>query len=96
MVKKWVKDLVVNKTFIGMKYQQAILFHVANKLKTEFRLSNPSEESQGIDGYIGDKGVSIKPVSYSMMNRLPEQIQLPIIYYTKMTDGIKVAYSALK
>src|ERR1035437_2243460 len=50
MVEKWVKDLVIIKTFIGLKFQEAILKGVANYFKTTYRLAEPAEESLGIDG----------------------------------------------
>src|SRR5205823_1784938 len=34
MVDKWVKDLVILKTFVGLKFQEAILKSVASELKT--------------------------------------------------------------
>ena len=41
MVKKWVEDLVIDKTFIGLKFQEAILKRVAKIKNTTYRLSNP-------------------------------------------------------
>jgi hypothetical protein len=91
MIKSWVSDLIINKTFNGLYFQKAILQAVAKKENTTFRLANPSEESQGIDGYIGDMPVSIKPDTYEM-NRLSEEIDVKIIYYTKKKSGITVKY----
>jgi len=95
LVRKWVEDLVVNKTFTGMKFQQAILKVLSEKLETTYKPSNPEEEAKGIDGYIGDKPVSIKPSTYKMMNRLPENIDIAIITYEKGKTGITVDYSSL-
>lgn len=89
MVREWVEDLVISKTFIGLKFQEAILAKVAEVRKTEYRLSLPAEESQGIDGYIGEIPVSIKPLSYKAKN-LSEMINHPIIYYTKKKDGVTI------
>jgi len=36
------------------------IFQNSNK-RTNYRLAEPDEESKGIDGYIGDIPVSIKP-----------------------------------
>ncbi len=91
MIKSWVSDLIINKTFNGLYFQKAILQAVAKQENTTFRLANPSEESQGIDGYIGDMPVSIKPDTYEM-NRLSEEINVKIIYYTKKKSGITVKY----
>lgn len=57
-----------------------------------YRLSTPQEESQGIDGFIGETPVSIKPITYKTKNMLAEQIGATMIYYEKVKDGIKVYY----
>ena len=92
MVEKWVKDLVIIKTFAGLKFQEAILKSVAQFFETDYRLAEPAEESAGIDGFIGDKSVSIKPITYNLKKSLTEIIEAPIIYYEKVKDGIKVTF----
>lgn len=92
MVEKWVKDLVILKTFIGLKFQEAILKSVASELNRTYRLATPEEESQGIDGLIGEKPVSIKPTSYEMKKSLSETIEVPFIFYEKLKDGIKITF----
>lgn len=92
MVERWVKDLVVVKTFVGLKFQEAILKSVANTFSVPYRLAEPAEESQGIDGFIGDKVVSIKPSTYEIKKALSEAIEVPILYYEKVKDGIKITF----
>ena len=92
MVERWVKDLVVIKTFIGLKFQEAILKTVADYFKTTYRLAEPEEEAEGIDGFIGDKPVSIKPITYDAKQSLSEIIKVPIIFYEKVKDGIKITF----
>ena len=93
MVKDWVKDLVYNKTFCGLKYQEAIISFLANQFKVGYRLAEPEEESQGIDGFIGGVPVSIKPSTYDMKEKvLYEQIEVPIITYEKKKTGIVINY----
>lgn len=92
MVEKWVKDLVILKTFIGLKFQEAILKSVASELKTTYRLATPEEESRGIDGLVGNKPVSIKPTSYEIKKSLSETIEVPFIFYEKLKDGIKITF----
>lgn len=92
MVEKWVKDLVVIKTFVGLKFQEAILKSVSQFFETGYRLAQPAEESAGIDGFIGDKPVSIKPTTYDLKKSLAEIIEAPVIYYEKVKDGIKVSF----
>lgn len=90
MVKKWVEDLVVSKTYNGLYVQAAILSKLAEKLDKNYRLATPEEESQGIDGYVGDTAYSIKPDTYKTMGRLSETINVNMIYYTKKKTGIKI------
>lgn len=90
MIKSWVKDLVIIKTFIGLKFQEAILSKAANILKTTYRLSSPDEESKGIDGFVGKLPVSIKPDTYKSKKNLQEKINVKIVYYTKVKDGITI------
>lgn len=92
MIEKWIKDLVIVKTFIGLKFQEAILKTVAVELTTTYRLATPEEESQGIDGFIGEKPVSIKPASYEMKKSLSEKIEVPFIFYEKLKDGIRISF----
>jgi MjaI restriction endonuclease len=92
MIETWVRDLVIVKTFVGLKFQEAILKTVAKDLKMNYRLAEPQEESQGIDGYIGTNPVSIKPQSYKSKDALSEQILVPIIFYEKKKDGILIEF----
>ncbi len=90
MIRQWVRDLVIVKTFIGLRFQEAILKKIAEKFDTEYRLSTPEEESKGIDGYVGDIPVSLKPVTYQSKKMLTEKIEADIIYYEKQRDGLKI------
>jgi hypothetical protein len=92
MVELWVRDLILAKTFVGLKFQEAILKRLSEAKELPYRLGTPEEESQGIDGFIGERPVSIKPGSYQSMQRLPEQIQVSFVYYTKTKDGITIEY----
>lgn len=90
LIRNWVEDLVITKSFTGLRFQQAILSRVAKMKKTSFRVSKPDEESEGIDGYIGQVPVSIKPETYKSKLGLPESIRMPMIYYEKLKEGIRV------
>lgn len=93
MVREWVEELVITKTYVGLKFQEVILKEIAERMGKKYKLSTPNEESQGIDGYIGDKAVSIKPITYKVETRLSEQIDIPIIFYEKKKDGIIIEYN---
>ena len=94
-VEQWVRDLVIIKTFAGLRFQEAILKRGAELKGTNYRLAEPDEESKGIDGYIGDIPVSIKPHTYEVKAALPEHIETKIIYYRKVDDGIEVDYGEI-
>lgn len=95
IIKKWVKDLVVIKTFIGLKFQEAILKKGAEIMKKNYRLATPNEESKGIDGFIANTPVSIKPETYKIKKGLNENIKVKMVYYEKIKDGIEVDYSEI-
>lgn len=92
-VEKWVKDLVITKTFLGLKIQEAILRKGAEIKRTNYRLSNPEEESKGIDGFIGDIPVSIKPDTYNLKAALPEVIKVKMVSYKKVKGGVEVDFT---
>ena len=89
MVKAWVTDLVLTKTAEGLIFQEAILKYVADLENTSYRLAKPEEESKGIDGYIGDKPVQVKSITYTSKPALQENIPVDIIYYDKGSKGSK-------
>jgi hypothetical protein len=93
MVNEWVKDLVIVQTFIGLQFQEAILKKGAEIKGVEYKLSEKTDESQGIDGYIGGIPISIKPETYKIKKSLSEEIPAKIIYYKKAKNGIEVDYS---
>ena len=93
MVYEWARDLVIVQTFIGLQFQEAILKKGAEIKGVSYRLSEKAGESQGIDGYIGNVPVSIKPETYKTKKSLNEEIQAKMIYYKKVKNGIEVDYS---
>ncbi len=88
MITNWVKDLIIIKTFIGLRFQEAILNKVASSLGTTYEFASPEQGAKGIDGLIGDQVVSIKPDSYQFKKALQETIPTKIIYYSKSKDGL--------
>jgi len=95
MVEEWVRDLVVVKTFMGLRFQETILKRGAEIIGADFSLSDFEEESKGIDGYIGNTPVSIKPDTYKIKAVLREDIAVKIIYYRKIKNGIEVDYGEI-
>jgi hypothetical protein len=92
LVQQWVKDLVLTKTYTGLRFQESILKRIASVKRTSYRLAKPEEESRGIDGFIGNIPVSIKPITYNTKDMLPENIQAKMIYYEKKKDGISIPF----
>jgi hypothetical protein len=92
LVEQWVKDLVIVKTFVGLRFQEAILKKVAGQKGEKYGLATPEEESKGIDGFVGRIPVSIKPATYRSKRALGEKIETEIIYYTKKKDGIEIEF----
>ena len=91
-IEAWVKDLVIVKTFVGLKFQEAIMKRVAATMGKGYRMSDPEDEAKGIDGYIGEIPISIKPQTYESKQMLPEIIGVHIIYYDKVKDGINIFF----
>lgn len=92
MVRKWVEELVLVKTFMGLKVQKPILKKIAGLKGIPYRFSSTEEEAKGIDGFIGDTAVSIKPHTYRSMQGLSERIDAALIYYTKTKEGLVIEY----
>lgn len=93
MVHRWVEDLVLYKTYTGLgRNQEAIFKKLADEYEVGYRRSTSEEESKGIDGYLGDQPVSIKPETYRQKSRLREDIQAPIVYYEeyKTNNSLKL------
>ena len=95
LIERWVEDLVLVKTFIGLRVQEAILKKLAEIKGVKPRLATPQEESKGIDGFIGEVPVSIKPKTYELMKHLQDRIGVRTILYEKTEDGVIVDDSAL-
>ncbi len=90
MVRQWVEDLVMCKTFNGLYIQKAILASLSEMKGEAFRLATPDEEARGIDGYVGHTAYSVKPSTYKTMGRLSECIDMKMIYYTKKKTGFEI------
>lgn len=93
LIENWVRDLVIIKTFSGLKFQEAILNKAAQLLKTQYRLASSEDEIKGIDGFVGNIPISIKPESYKIKKGLREEIAVKFIYYEKVKDGIIVDFT---
>jgi hypothetical protein len=96
IVREWVEDLVLVKTFAGLRFQQPILKKIASMTGEVYRLAEPEEESKGIDGFVGETSISIKPETYKTKPSLMEKLQADkIIFYKKTKTGIIVDISPI-
>lgn len=95
-VREWIEELVVVKTFSGLKFQEAILKKISLHFKKPYRLAKPDEESKGIDGFIGEIPVSIKPMTYKTKMGLNEVINVPIVFYDKKKSEIVIEFDETK
>lgn len=92
MIELWVKDLVLVKTFVGLKFQEAILKKVAEFTGLDYSLATPEQEARGIDGLVGDREVSIKPASWKDQVIQRENLQGVLIYYRKTDNGLEIEF----
>jgi hypothetical protein len=98
IVKIWVEDLVIDKSFWGLKIQEAIIIELEKITNEKCRLANKQEESKGIDGFVGNIPIQIKPSSYKTASNVKnEKLRAKTIYYEKNNDGdFIVDYSELE
>jgi hypothetical protein len=95
MVERWVHDLVIHKTYYGFKVQDVVLLELSRRFACSVRVASASDEAKGIDGYLGDVPVQIKPHTYRSKSALSEQIDCAVVFYEKKSAGISVDASAL-
>lgn len=96
MTRRYIRDLVLFKTYEGFDIQEAILRKLGDKFEEDVRRATASEESRGIDGYIGDQAVQIKPITHK--DNLQESFDAPVVYYdeNKSNKAMTVDISELK
>ncbi len=98
-VRRWVEDLVLVKTYIGLRVQEQILKILADILETDYRISTPEEESKGIDGLIGEYKISIKPITWEEKGKIvKEELKCDVVVFyhkTKKNDVIIKELEAL-
>lgn len=96
LIKNWIEELVLVKTFSGLKFQETILKKLSIHFKKPYRLANSDEESKGIDGFIENNPISIKPISYKGEMGLSETIDVPIVFYNKTKNDIVIEFDESK
>lgn len=93
MVREFIEDLVLYKTYSGLgRNEEAILKKISEEYNIGYKLGTAADESKGIDGYLDDQPVSVKPITYQQKDQLQENIDVPIVYYEeyKTNDSLKL------
>lgn len=95
MTHNYVRDLVLFKTYEGFDIQEAVLKKLGEMYDEEVSRATAEDESKGIDGYIGDQPVQVKPDTYK--DNLQEKIEVPIVFYdeNKSNKAMRVDISEL-
>lgn len=81
-VREYFERKVINESFVGIKNQNIICEYLANKFNTTWKMATSKEDSNGIDAYIGDKPIQVKPISYAAGK------SSKYVYYDKENDKI--------
>ena len=93
MIREWVKDLVLVKTAEGLLIEQKIFEHLCQEFNLPHRDSTAAEESRGVDGYVGDTPVSVKPDSYeSKTSTKHEELDAVVVKYKTTSKYLTIFY----
>lgn len=97
-IQAWVEDLVLPKTYRGFVIQQLVLDALGARYDLPTTPGTAKDEPKGIDGFLGNQPVSIKPESYKNDPKKLERIKAPIVFYkvTKGNKGLVLDASALE
>jgi hypothetical protein len=77
--KKYIESMLVN-SYRGFIDEERAIELMADELGEQWSVADSSEESEGIDGYIGSRSVQVKPSSYSDIDINSFDADLLIIY----------------
>ena len=95
----WIADTVYRKSFDGLVVvQPAVLKALAEARGSTWREATAAEESKGIDGYIGDRPVQVKPSGWdkqnATVNNVTSAADVPIVEYKKVKQGKELSIRA--
>ena len=93
LVRHWVEEAVLKRTYAAWRIQETILKHIAKLQGKPFRQADDHESEAGIDGFIDERPFSVSPVSHYFKVPPEEQdAQLHMVYFEKAKSGLKVYY----
>jgi len=80
----YIDDLLINKSFAGHGIEEAMLRKIAEKTNRTFTASTLEDERKGIDGFLDDEPVSVKPSTYKYS---PHDVLPPKIYFYALSEN---------
>lgn len=91
----YIKEILFNKTYNGLMNEIKIFQDIANKYNYSFRPATADEEKQYIDGWLDNKPVQIKPLSYkSIENKtIKSNKTIYIIFYKGQKDKLEYDFN---
>jgi hypothetical protein len=93
LVRHWVEEAVLKRTYAAWRIQETILRHIAKLQGKPFRQADAQESEAGIDGFIDECPFSVRPVSHYFKGPPEEQdTQVAVVYFEKAKRGLKVYY----
>ena len=91
LVRHWVEEAVLKRTYAAWRIQETILKHIAKRQGKPFRQPDDQESEAGIDGFIDERPFSVRPVSHYFKGPPEEQdAQVDVVYFEKVKSGLKV------
>lgn len=96
LVKKWVEQLVYQRTPSGLFYEIGILQYISEEHDLEYENSNSQDETEGIDGFLDGNEVQVKPDSYEHGGTERQMPSVATIVYEIQDDNILVDSQQLK
>ena len=88
---KFINNLIIEKTFRGLKIQEALLVKLGQIMKRDYTWSTAKEDSTGIDGHLGLIPISIKPNTCQLKKKPGVKRVIYTIY--KNRKGLSFTYS---
>lgn len=88
--KEFLSNLIFDKTFVGMKIQEVILIKLSKMMQSNYTWASGSDDSKGIDGYVGNIPISIKPVTC----RFKKKPGVKRVNYTIKNNEIMFTFSS--
>lgn len=93
LVRHWVEEAVLKRTYAVWRIQETILRHIAKLQGKPFRQADDQESEAGIDGFIDECPFSVRPISHYFKGPPEEQdAQVDVVYFEKAKSGLKVYY----